>query len=645
MSTQRKDRLTTKSVALATFTLCVTALVITLACRVITESGFDVTLNWKFWYRDYIGNLTITLLVFALTLSVKKSLVLSGVLIVMFQLSNAAKLSILGTPASPDDLLNIQNFFFLTEGWRRWVLFFVASIPLILGVAFIAWRKVSVWVTLVLITTAGVGVNAYSEPLRVALDTHIGNSVWNQPKNFRERGLALHLTQEVIRTISKVDKPPAREVVDNAQQQLSLNANATQKSTSTYEPASTHEITSTHRRRLEPEFRAVIDPEAKPTDRNVHVFVLESFFDPLSLGTDWIPEDPLPTDFRDLWKQTGYTQAMSPVFGGYTANAEFEVLCGFPVTRDAVFFEGWLRRAAPCLPSILTQLGYNTIASHPNVPGFWNRANAYQLVGFETYLSKADFDMTDSIGPLLMDHSMYEQVYQYISNTEPNAPIFNYMLTYHGHLPYPSNDNYPDKVAPGRDSALLNGYINQIWYKSRDLMQRLEIVRREDPDSLIVIFGDHLPFLGPNYDVYTQAWELPSDRSLYSGKQLKKITSTPLIVIDGKRGPLELGDVPLYRMPSIIMSLLGLHETQSFDVSLNPETLSVRPVYSMHYTSQNNATMACTDTNKFAMPCKNSEAWIQQVNVLIDDIFTGKQFSLEKSINTSIHQDSPPNRR
>lgn len=616
-----------KSVAIATGTVCATTLAITLACRVIAEAGFDITLNWGFWYRDYIGNLIIAILAFALTLSVKKSLVFSGVVIVMFQLSNAAKLSVLGTPASPDDLLNIQNFFFLTEGWRRWVLFFVASIPLILGVAFIAWEKASVWATLVLITTMGVAVNSYSEPLRVALDTHIGNSVWNQPQNFRERGLALHLTHEVIRTISKVDKPPVRELVDFAQQQLALTG--THKLTPAYEPASTHELTAIHERQLEPEFNAAIDPEAKPTQRNVHVFVLESFFDPLSLGTDWVPEDPLPEDFRDLWKQTGYTQAMSPVFGGFTANAEFEILCGFPVTRHAVFFEGWFRRSAPCLPRVLSQLGYNTMASHPNVAGFWNRTNSYQLIGFDTYLNKADFDMTDSVGPLLMDHSMYDQVFQYISDTEPSVPVFNYMLTYHGHLPYPSNDNYPDKVTSGHDSVLLNAYINQIWYKSRDLMQRLEIVKREDPNSLIVIFGDHLPFLGPNFDVYTQAWALPEERSQYSGEQLQKLTSTPLIVIDGQRGPLELGDVPMYRMPSIIMSLLGQRETQSFDASLNPDTLKIRPVYGMHYTASNNTTVACIETNESMPPCNESEPWLQQVKVLIGDIFTGKQFSLQ----------------
>ncbi|MFT6307219.1 MAG: hypothetical protein ACJA0Z_002387, partial [Halioglobus sp.] len=33
---------------------------------------------------------------------------------------------------------------------------------------------------------------------------------------------------------------------------------------------------------------------------NVHVIVLESFFDPITLGPTWVPEDPFPEDFREL---------------------------------------------------------------------------------------------------------------------------------------------------------------------------------------------------------------------------------------------------------------------------------------------------------------------------------------------------------
>jgi len=570
-----------------------------------------VTFACRYWHRDFLGNLAVALLLAVLVQSLKNALIFSGVLITMFQLGNALKLSVLGTPASPDDFYNIQNIFFLTDGWRQAALFFIAAIPFILAIVLIPWKRPITWLAISAMTITGIAVGAQSYSLRVKLDEAVGNSVWNQPANFRHRGLALHLAQETIRTISKVDRPPESGAVDTALSELSKIG--TQGDNLSIATANAENLTT-------------IEPA-----RNVHVFVLESFFDPVSLGEQWVPEDPFPAKFRELWAATGNSTALSPVFGGYTANAEFEMLCGFPVTRNAVFFEGWLRRSAPCLPRVLSEVGYDTIASHPNVPGFWNRTNAYQLIGFDKYRSKSDFDLSDSVGSLLMDHSMYDQAFDYIRASDTGAPVFNYMLTYHGHLPYPSSDQYPDKVKAGKESVLLHGYLNQLWYKSRALVDRLEALEREDPNALIVIFGDHLPFLGPNYGVYTEAWNLPKDRSDFSGKQLKKLTSTPLIVIDGERGPLSLGKLPLYRLPSLVTSLLGYDPEFMFDKTQSPASeISIRPVYGTHYTLNNHSTVVCTEAEQSNGLCETSTPWLQQVEILIGDIFTGKQFSLNK---------------
>ena len=86
------------------------------------------------------------------------------------------------------------------------------------------------------------------------------------------------------------------------------------------------------------------------------------------------------------------------------------------------------------------------MASHPNVPGFWNRTHAYQLTGFDEYLSKADFDMERSVKGLLLDDSYYEQLYARLGPLDAQ-PLFNYALTYYGHLPYPTDARFGDKVA------------------------------------------------------------------------------------------------------------------------------------------------------------------------------------------------------
>lgn len=593
--------------------LIVVIVAVSFVCRLLVAHIFDISLESKYWYRDYLGNIAFSLIIGLLVHSLRKTLWLAGIIIVMFQLGNAAKLSILGTPVSPDDFFNIQNFFYLTDGWRRIILYGIAAFPVLLALMFIPWKKPRLWLAFSVLFLTAITINVHSKSLLEVLDRQLDNSVWNQPKNYRDRGVALHIAQETVRTISKVNKPPASDEVANALDTIGETAALAQQP-----------------RKLETELMQALSSSSVSPNRNVHFIVLESFFDPTSLGKQWVPEDPLPEDFRKLWEQTDLSTIMAPVFGGYTANSEFEMLCGFPVLQNAVFFEGWLRNAAPCLPKLLAETGYRTIASHPNVPGFWNRSNAYPLIGFDEYLSKDDFDMSDSVDNLLMDSSMYTQVYSHIEETQSDQPVFNYMLTYFGHLPYPSSDAYPDKVTAGQDSVLLHGYLNQVWYKSRDFMERIEILRREDPDALIVALGDHLPFLGQNYGVYTQAWDLPADRSDFTGKQLQQLTSPPLIVIDGKRGPLKLGKVPLYRLPSLVMSLLGLTQTQAFDVTANPDGIKVRPVYSIHYTTTDTKAEVCVESEIAQMPCKTTEPWLNQISVLIDDLFSGNQLILQE---------------
>ncbi len=571
-------------------------LALTLVLRMSLDATLELKLIDKYWFRDYIGNLVVSLICLGLTQSALRAVILTTVIVVLLQLSNALKLVVLGTPLSPDDFINVKNLFILWDGYLFWAVVAASILPLLILIALTRWRRRLTWATFALLAFCiPVGV-LYSAELKTTLDKKFGNSVWNQPENFRRRGLGLHIVQETARTLSKVGKTPSATAVNNVS------------------------IDTTYAK-----------PEIPANQmRNVHMVVLESFFDPNSLGKEWVPEDPLPADFTDLWDSTNRSTIMAPVFGGYTANAEFESLCGFPVTENAVFFEGWLRKRVPCLPQVLSSLGYESIASHPNVAGFWNRTLAYNLVGFDQYWSKAEFDTSDAMGNFVLDHSFYDQVFNKIEK-EKKAPIFNYMLTIHGHLPYPANDNYPNKVKSGKESALLKGYLNHVYYKSRDLMAMLKTLRSNDPDALIVIFGDHLPYLGKNYDVYTDIGKMMPDRDDFTDEMFRYLSTTPLIIIDGKRGPLQTGNLPLYRLPSLILSLLDAPSRSMFDWTSNPTDKLIRPIYGMHFYVENDEAVACRPDNLAKGACTETNKWLDDIKTLSADIFTGKQFSLKKS--------------
>ena len=141
------------------------------------------------------------------------------------------------------------------------------------------------------------------------------------------------------------------------------------------------------------------------------------------------------------------------------------------MTKDTVKFERQLLNDAPCLPHLLADKGYRTVISHPNVPVFWNRVNAYRNMGFQTYWSIQDFALDDMNREFLSDASLYRQVLEKIGGSlDSKQPVLDYIVTYFGHWNYPLNESRPNKVGSSSQVEEVSTYANTVYYKSRELM-------------------------------------------------------------------------------------------------------------------------------------------------------------------------------
>ena len=91
-----------------------------------------------------------------------------------------------------------------------------------------------------------------------------------------------------------------------------------------------------------------------------------------------------PAFFRKLKKNTikGYTY--SSVFGGNTANSEYEFLTGNSVKRfpGMVPYVSYFTHDQYSLVTTLQEQGYRALAIHPYKASNWNRPSAYQLMHF-----------------------------------------------------------------------------------------------------------------------------------------------------------------------------------------------------------------------------------------------------------------------
>jgi phosphoglycerol transferase MdoB-like AlkP superfamily enzyme len=524
-------------------------------------------------------------------------LAIQTLLVAALWIGNPLKIALLGRPMMPDDM---DSFPALIEvlGPLGWV---ALCLPLaILGgliLANLTWRGLGAKLGLAgLALLFAIPVLAPA-PLVAAMDERFGNTTWDQRENYVWRGAALHSLQEIARELaSRHPGPPRAEALAAATLRLA-----------------------------QPWFGNLAVP-AKP--RNIYVMVLESFWDPSLLTKAGYSEPPFDPRFEALWELAGKSTALSPAFGGQTANAEFEFLCGFPVHDFTVKFESGFDNDLPCLPQVLGQLGYRTVASHPNGPGFWNRQNAYRHAGFEKFWSVKDFDLDDLTGPFLSDRSLYRQVAARLDRERDDRPTLSYVMTYYGHWSYDLGETHPAVLTAQSPNELVQRYGSVIRHKSRELADEIERITAADPEAIVIAFGDHLPTLGAKFGGYVESGLLADRFGDFTADQYGVSDATPLLVIDGKRGPLHVGSVPMFELPRLVMDLVGNSQKTLFDLSRTPGDRLYRPLpeATLVYRGREVAEV-CRDGDSDP-ECRRAADWLASIELLERDMVEGKAYAL-----------------
>jgi hypothetical protein len=309
---------------------------------------------------------------------------------------------------------------------------------------------------------------------------------------------------------------------------------------------------------------SALNPVARP--RNVHILVIEGFVDPARMEYLRLSQDVLHPRFRAFLHEGQGDLSVSPVFGGYTAQAEFEILCGVPALQVLGTIEFNLFSGAPvhCLPAVLAQLGYRTVFTQGYKPDFFNAAVALPGLGFaegnfareyapqsETYLSTGELDDEK----YMFDSKLLEQNLEFVRGHVaefPRQPLLNYVLTIYGHYPYRINEAVRPRIIRaeepfGSDKELMT-VINQLYYRSEAIAAYLERLVELDPDGIIVMVSDHLPPLQGGRDTYQRLGYLmdmedPDHRTL-------------LTVLDQGR-PVPMGTLNQYDIAARIYDLLS----------------------------------------------------------------------------------------
>lgn len=250
--------------------------------------------------------------------------------------------------------------------------------------------------------------------------------------------------------------------------------------------------------------------------RNVHLVVLESFLDPRLFERLRFSSSPVHPSFEALFGDR-LGLSISPVFGGATAQAEFELLCGVPALEklSSVEFNIFSGAPAHCLPGTLADLGYRSVATNTYKPNFFNAIPAYQGAGFAESYFPQEYSPTGNsylqVGEpgaedYLFDGSLFAQNLEFVRRhlqQNPEQPLFNYIMTIYGHTPHVLNPGLrPEFIRLESDypDDHLTRAVNQFYYRTEAIADYINKLLTMDKNSLIILVSDHVPPLrnGPN---------------------------------------------------------------------------------------------------------------------------------------------------
>lgn len=200
-----------------------------------------------------------------------------------------------------------------------------------------------------------------------------------------------------------------------------------------------------------------------------------------------------------------------PAWGGGTCNSEYEFL----TANSYAFFQSgsypmlqYVHSNTESLASVLSAQGYQTMAIHPYYATGWGRHRAYPHMGFDTFLSLDDFDDdAEILRRYISDDSSFDRVIEEYEkeNKESDDPFFCFNVTIQNHCSYDTTyDNFPETVEFEHESIYpsTKQYLSLIQRSDQAIEKLVEYFSKVDEPTIIVLFGDHQPYIENSFYNY-----------------------------------------------------------------------------------------------------------------------------------------------
>lgn len=282
--------------------------------------------------------------------------------------------------------------------------------------------------------------------------------------------------------------------------------------------------------------------------KNPHVIVImnEAFSDFRTLG-----ELETDREFLNLWdtRQENTVKGLVsvPVFGGWTANSEFEFLTGFSnafFPSGIIPFQNYVKEGMPNLNGFLKEQEYSSIFMHPMQDSGWNRKSVYKMLDFDQTFYVDDFKNAETLRGYITDRGNYKKLVEEYEKSKKEGPVFLFNVTMQNHGGY-MGGSFPEMIhitKPEGDYPKAEEYLTLIQETDNSLAELLDYFAQEEEPVIVCMFGDHYP------KVEEELYE-----ALLSGKEAQEAEKTAL----------------QYQVPFMIYANYDIEEKMYENISLN----------------------------------------------------------------------------
>jgi phosphoglycerol transferase MdoB-like AlkP superfamily enzyme len=366
-----------------------------------------------------------------------------------------------------------------------------------------------------------------------------------------------------------------------------------------------------------------INPDAKP---NIIYIMSESFWDPTRLENLEFSGDPIP-HLRKLMTEHPSGNVLSPVFGGATANVEFEALTGFSTSflnPGVIPYQEMIDKKS-FIPSIVSDLeakGYKSMAIHPYNGVFYKRNVVYNIFGFDQFLDQESMKHNErEPGRVITDLSLTYEIVDHIK--EQDQPLFIHSVSMQNHMPYNAGAYEENKIQISGLSpeftSMLEVYTEGIRRSDEALKLLVDEIQAINEPTVVVFWGDHLPILGANKALYKEAGY--DDENPDVNKY--KYSETPLLIYSNFKMEKKRYEFisPFYIAP-ILYELSGLEKPLFYHMlDQLREQHDIRALKGDIIMGSNH--MFITD------PVEAQNQLLEDYKLLQYDLLIGKQYSLD----------------